>query len=426
MAPRLESEVTERDDASIWRRVEAAAVILVLGFFLYATRDLLNPLLLFGLLWAVLLPFRGSPGHVALIAVTAVVTGFWLLADAGSVLAPFILAVVLAYMLDPLVDRLQSFKVSRVLALGVLTVSAIGLLAAALFLAVPAASEQLGEVVEDVPVLIQRVADWVGRAQESGLGASIPIVGELLSRLQAIDADAVVAFFQERQEALVSWVWSGLLGFGRGVGSFFTILSYVALTPILTFYLLRDWDTLMRAVGDMIPNDRRETVVRFGRECDEMISRYLRGQVTVAVLLGAITWAGLWLVDFPYAGTLALIVAVFNVVPYLGLVLSLIPAIFIALVSGSVGISLLKLVGVYGIAQVLDGSVISPRIVGDSVGLHPVTVVLVLSLGGYFFGFVGLLIGVPGAAVGKLLVMRGMDRYKASAYYQGKAVPSAE
>jgi predicted PurR-regulated permease PerM len=153
-----------------------------------------------------------------------------------------------------------------------------------------------------------------------------------------------------------------------------------------------------------------------------MISRYLRGQVTVGLLIGVITWVGLLLVSFPYAGTLALIVAVFSIVPYLGLILSLIPAIFIALVSGGVGVALLKVAAVYGIAQLLEGSVISPRIVGDSVGLHPVTVVLVLSLGGYFFGFVGLLIGVPGAAVGKLLLMRGLHRYRASDFYRGTPV----
>jgi predicted PurR-regulated permease PerM len=113
---------------------------------------------------------------------------------------------------------------------------------------------------------------------------------------------------------------------------------------------------------------------------------------------------------------------VFSVVPYLGIVLSLIPAIFIALVSGSVGVSLLKVAAVYGLAQLLETAVISPRIVGESVGLHPVLVLLALALGGFFFGFVGLLIGVPAAAVGKLLVLRGLERYKASAFYRGEEV----
>jgi predicted PurR-regulated permease PerM len=142
--------------------------------------------------------------------------------------------------------------------------------------------------------------------------------------------------------------------------------------------------------------------------------------VTVAIALGLITGAGLWITSFPYAGTLGLIVAIFSMVPYLGLILSLIPAIFIALVSGSVGISLVKVAAVYGISQLLEATVISPRIVGESVGLHPVWVVLALALGGFYFGFVGLLIGVPAAAVTKLLIFRGLERYKSSDFYQGR------
>jgi predicted PurR-regulated permease PerM len=154
-----------------------------------------------------------------------------------------------------------------------------------------------------------------------------------------------------------------------------------------------------------------------------MISRYLRGQLTVAIAMGVITGLGLWIARFPYAGTLGLIVGVFSVVPYLGLVLSLIPAIFIALVSGSVLISLLKVAVVYGASQLLEASVISPRIVGESVGLHPVLVLLALSLGGFFFGFVGLLLGVPAAAIGKLLVERALRRYRRSDFYRGDEAP---
>ena len=119
--------------------------------------------------------------------------------------------------------------------------------------------------------------------------------------------------------------------------------------------------------------------------------------------VGFITGLGLWIAQFPYAATLGLMVGVLSVVPYLGLLLSLVPALFIELVSGSVVTSLIKLAVVYTIAQLLEGTVISPRIVGESVGLHPVWVVLALALGGFFFGFVGLLIGVPIAAGAKLL-----------------------
>jgi predicted PurR-regulated permease PerM len=329
--------------------------------------------------------------------------------------------VVLAYVLDPLVDRLEARRIPRAAAIVMLSLPALGGLAALLFLAIPAAAQQLGDVVQGVPVFFQRVADWLESLQARILLVDIPILDEdaLVERLRRVDSAAVVAFLEERQAELARRAWAGVLGVGRGLGSALTILGYLVLTPVLIFYLLRDWDRVTAALGDLVPHSRRDTVLAFFRRYDLLLGRYLRGQITVAVAVGTITGLGLWIADFPYAGTLGLVVAVFSVVPYLGLLLSLIPALFIALVSGSVGLSLLKVAVVYGVAQGLEGAVISPRIVGDSVGLHPVWVVLALALGGFYFGFVGLLIGVPGAVGVKLLLESGMARYRASALYQG-------
>jgi predicted PurR-regulated permease PerM len=413
--------MSESARTTAWRGVEAAAVVLVLAFFLYATRDILNPLILFALLWAVVLPFRGRDGHAALLTVAGLVTLVWVLSATGSLLAPFLLAVMLAYILDPLVDRVSGGRVSRTLGIVLLTLPALGLIAVVFLLVVPAAIRELGEVVQQAPVFFQRLVEWVSSLRERALTADIPLIDEeaLLLRLESIDADAIVTFLQERMAELGARVWSGVLGLGRGIGTVFTVIGYVALTPVLTFYLLRDWKRLTAGAADLLPEDRRSAVVSFAVECDRMISRYLRGQVTVAIAMGVITGLGLWIARFPYAGTLGLIVGVFSVVPYLGLVLSLIPAIFIALVSGSVLISLLKVAVVYGASQLLEASVISPRIVGESVGLHPVLVLLALALGGFFFGFVGLLLGVPAAAIGKLLVERALRRYRRSAFYRG-------
>jgi predicted PurR-regulated permease PerM len=408
-----------------WRGVEAAAVLLVLAFFLYATRGILNPLILFALLWAVLLPFRGNEGHAALLTVAGLVTLVWVLSATGSLLAPFVLAVMLAYVLDPLVDRVAGGRITRTLGIFLLALPALGLLAVVFLLVVPAAIRELGEVVQQAPVFFQRLVEWVTSMRDRVLTADIPLIDEesLIARLQSIDANAIVAFLQERTAAVGQRIWSGVLGLGRGIGTVFTVIGYVALTPVLTFYLLRDWDRLTRSAATLVPEARRARVVGFAVECDRMISRYLRGQLTVAIAMGVITGVGLWIARFPYAGTLGLIVGVFSVVPYLGLVLSLIPAIFIALVSGSVLISLLKVAVVYGASQLLEASVISPRIVGESVGLHPVFVLLALSLGGFFFGFVGLLLGVPAAAIGKLLVERALRRYKSSDFYRGDEAP---
>jgi predicted PurR-regulated permease PerM len=417
----------DRAQNGAWQVVETSAVILVLAFFLFATRSILNPLFLFLLLWAVLLPFRGKEGHSALLATAGLITVVWLLSTTGALLAPFVLSMVLAYALDPLVDRLQKRRVPRGLAIAILALPALAVVAALFLLVLPAAFRQLGEVASDVPLFFQRLAAWIEVSRARLLSIDLPLIDEeaLLQRLRDVDSAAVVAFLQEREKDLGAWVWSSVLGLGRGLGSVFTVLGYVALMPVLTFYLLRDWDGVTATFARLLPEKSQAGFVTFALDCDNLISRYLRGQVMVAIALGLITGVGLWVTRFPYAGTLGLIVGIFSVVPYLGIVLSLIPAVFIALVSGSVGVSLLKVGIVYGGAQLLEGTLISPRVVGDSVGLHPVWVVLALSLGGFFFGFVGLLIGVPAAAVTKLVVVHALERYRASDLYRG-SVPGTE
>lgn len=415
--------MTDHPQSTLWQVVEAIAVVLVLGFFLFQTQSILNPVLLLVLLWAVMTPFRGKPGHTALLSIVGALTVLWLLAETDTLLAPFVLAMVLAYILDPLVDRLEARGVSRSLAVMILMVPAVGLLLVVFFVVLPAAIQQLGEVLQATPEFFNRLAGWIEQSQERLVDVDIPFIdlAAMLDQLRSIDSTGVVTFLQERQAALGSWVWTGVLGVGRGVGSILTVLGYVALTPVLTFYLIRDWDRVTATVADLVPEAKRPAFVAFARECDGLVSSYLRGQITVAISIGLITGIGLGIARFPYAGTLGVIVGLFSVVPYLGLILSIIPAIFIALVSGSVGLSLLKVVIVYGVAQLLDGTLITPRIVGESVGIHPVWVVLALALGGFFFGFVGLLAGVPAAAVTKLLILKGLDRYRSSDFYRGGA-----
>ena len=412
----------ERFSGPTGRVLEGVAVVLVLGLFLFGLRDLLNPFLLFFVLWAVLVPFRSSPAYGALLGTAAVLTLFWVLSTTGSLLAPFVLALVLAYVLDPLVDWLGDRGVPRVWGILLLTLPAVGLLALVIFVAIPAAAEEVSQVLQRLPELSRRIADWLERAQTELLGVDLPLLDEeaILVRLREVDQDTVVTFLDDRRSDLADWAWTGVVGVGRGLGAVVGILSYLVLTPVLTFYLLRDWDRLTARVADLIPESRRDQAVAFAREYDRLLARYLRGQATVALSVGAITALGLWITGFPYAASLGLIVAVFSVVPYLGLLLSLIPAVVIALMSGSVLASLVKVGAVYGVAQGLEGAVISPRIVGDSVGLHPVLVVLALAVAGFYFGFVGLLLAVPGAVGIKLLVERGLERYQASAFYQGE------
>lgn len=410
--------MSDRVREAVWPVVQGGAALLVLAFFLLALRAQLGAFVLFLLLLGVLVPFRGRPGHGLLVALSTLLVLFWILATTGFLLAPFVLALVLAYILDPLVDVLERRRVPRALGILLLGLPVVAALVLALVFGLPALGDQISDLIQRTPELLQRVADWM-EALDRRVAAlnPPPVVQQLVDRIRDIQPAEVIAFLQDRQADIARRAWQGVLGLGRGLGSALTVLGYVVLTPVLTFYLLRDWDGLTRYLADLVPAARREEVVGFFRQYDHLLSRYLRGQVTVALAVGSLTVLGLLLTRFPYAFLLGVLVAVLGVVPYLGLVMSLIPAILIALVSGSVGVSLLKVAVVYGVAQALEGTVISPRIVGESVGLHPVWVVLALAVGGYFFGFVGLLIAVPAAVGVKLVVLRGLERYRRSSLY---------
>ena len=402
----------------VWWVLQAVVALLVFGVLLLSVQGLLNPFLFFWILVLVLLPFRGMPGYGLLVFVAAILTVYWLLATTGFLLAPFVLGFVFAYVLDPLVDALVERRVARTAAIVLLALPVAGLGAVSVLYGIPALVGQLDELVQAAPELVARVGGWFGGIRERIILAGIPgLDEEAIPDLTNLDPEQVVAFLQERRERLASGTWRGVLGLGRGLGSAATVAGYVFLTPVLTFYLLRDYDRILEWLRGLLPRGREAGVVEFAREYDALLSRYLRGQLTVALIIGVMTGGLLFVLRFPYPFLLGALAGVMGLIPFLGLVLSIIPAVVVALVSGSVLVSLVKVAVVYGSVQILDGGVISPRIVGDSVGLHPVWIVLALSVGGFFFGFVGLLIGVPVAVGVKLVAGQGLERYRRSELY---------
>lgn len=411
-----------------WRFVYGAAVLLILALFLYSVRPVLGPFILFLLLLLLLLPYAGTRFHLLLVIASTALVGLWLLDRAGFLLAPFILALVLAYILNPVVDVLERWRLPRRVAIAVLALPGIGLVALAVFVGIPALADQVEALIERAPAAAERVAAWAERVRQRILTTDLPFIEEsvFLRQLEAFEPERVAAYLEARRGAILDWLWQGFLGVTRGVSVVLTVGGYVILTPVLTAYLLQDYHGITERGRSLIPVDRREGVLAFLREYDASLSRYLRGQVLEAALVGVMTWIGLLVLGFPFSGLVGAVAGVFNLVPYLGLIVSLIPGVIIALLSGDVLLSLLKLALVFIVVQVIDSTVTGPRIVGGSVGLHPVWIMLAIAVGGSFFGFVGLLLAVPAALLIKLLFREGIERYRRSALYQGDAAAHGE
>jgi len=404
-----------------WRLVYGAAVLLVLGFFLFQVQAVLSPFVLFLLFLLLAMPYAGTRLHRLAVIGTSVLAALWLLRTTGFLLAPFILALVLAYILDPAVDALERRRVPRGLAVLLLALPVVGALALALVFGVPALGRQVDALIEQAPVLLERLVRWGEAVLDRLSRVDIPGLREDVVReqLRAFEAERLVASLQERQAEIARRAWAAVLGVGRGIGAALTIIGYLVLTPVLAFYLLKDYDRIVARLRPLVPLSRREEWLAFLSEYDELLSRFMRGQVVAAAIVGVLTWLGLFVLGFPYAGLVGAVAGVFNLVPYLGLVVSLVPAVVIALLTGNVLASLLKVAVVFGVVQFLDSSVTGPRIVGGSVGLHPVWVMLAITIGGFFFGFVGLLIAMPAALLLKLLLRSALERYQRSAWYTG-------
>ncbi len=391
---------------------------LLLAFFVWSVRPVLSPLVLFLALVYLLTPFFGTDMYRRLVLTLGVITLLWLLSVAGFFLAPFVLALVLAYIADPLVDRLQRGRMSRAWGAMLVILIAILLVVLAIVLLVPMVVEQGSQFVSDLPRMIADLQSWSRAVVESLAASQLPILRDIpFERALEIETRDVQAYLSERAQEL-RLGWEDAIGLGRGLQTALTILGYMVLTPVLTYYLLRDFPSLTRWAARLVPRDHRERTLGFLSSYDALLGEYLRGQLLVAAFVGLATGLGFWIVGFPNAVLLGVIAGVFNIVPYLGVVVSLVPALLIAILTPPLWVSLLKVAGVYIFVNALETYVLSPRIIGARVGLHPVWVMLAILGFGSFFGFVGLLIAIPLAVLIKLLVSGTVARYRESVYYR--------
>jgi predicted PurR-regulated permease PerM len=410
-----------------WRPFLMITWAILLGVFLWTVLPVLSPLILFLVLAYVLWPLFGTDTYKRVMLPLGALTFLWLLHVAGSVLAPFVLAFVLAYVADPLVDWWASRGIGRTWgALGVLLLALmVGALAVALI--GPLVAAQGAQFLTDLPRILEELRAWYN-AQVMGLANSqLPIIRDIpFERALDVESRDVGQFLLDELERL-NPSWEAAMGVGRGLQTGLTILGYLVLTPVLMFYLLRDFPSVGRAVAQILPPTRREGTLAFLHRYDVLLGEYLRGQLLVATFVGIATAIGFWIVGFPNAILLGVIAGIFNIVPYLGLVVSLIPAALIALLTPPLWLSVLKVAGVFFVVQSLDSYFFSPKIVGDRVGLHPVWVMLAIIGFASVFGLVGLLLAIPIAVLIKLVIENMVGTYKRSVYYSDTTAPlSAE
>jgi predicted PurR-regulated permease PerM len=281
----------------------------------------------------------------------------------------------------------------------------------------------LGSVILLVPILSMQ-AESLAKSIPTYVGTFQEWLRPVLDLISGLDSARIEEFLNEGlsrfgELPMKALQFSGKVIWGS-ISNLFNIILMLAnlvIIPVVMFYLLRDFDSINEKLFRLIPPRFQEKTKDIVLEIDQVLSRFVRGQLVVAGLMGVLYSAGLFLCDTPMSLSLGMMAGLVNLVPYLGLILGLVPSAIMTYIHTQEWLPVLGVAGVFAFVQAIEGFVITPRVVGENIGLHPVAVIFAVLLGGELFGITGMILGVPVVAVLNVLLSRGVVQYKASSLY---------
>ncbi len=337
------------------------------------------------------------------------VLALWLL---SGMLLPFVVGLAVAYLLDPVVDRLEGWRLPRWLATTLVLLSFVVVLVVVTLLLLPLVQAQVAHLIEVLPNYATAL-----RAR------ALPMVERLVHRLSPEDVERLRGAAGNYAGEMVGWVGRVLSGILSGGLALFDVLSVLFITPVVAFYLMRDWDLLVAKVNGWLPLDHAATIRQQARQVDATLAGFVRGQALVCLVLGLFYAVALSAAGLDFGLVIGLLAGLLSFIPYVGTLFGFVSSTGLALLQFDdlwrVGI----VVGIFLFGQAVEGNVLTPKLVGEKVGLHAVWVIFALLAGGTLFGFVGVLLAVPVAAVIGVLTRFALGRYLESPYYRGDAAP---
>jgi predicted PurR-regulated permease PerM len=338
------------------------------------------------------------------IALAILIGGLWLFSE---ILLPFLAGLVLAYFLDPVADALERLGLPRLAATLIIVLASVVVLAIALIVFLPMLGEQIAKLANSMPHYVSELVarfnelapDWLKNIFTQPQAEMGGQVGDFAGKLAGWLATVIAS------------VWSGGL-------ALVNLVSLLLVTPVVAFYLLNDWDHMVARVDSWLPRGHVETIRSLAREIDEAMAGFIRGQGTVCLLLGAFYAIALSLAGLSFGMLIGIVTGMLSFIPFVGAIIGGVAAIGMAIVQFwpdwvQIGI----IAGIFVLGQFIEGNFLSPKLVGDSVGLHPVWLMFALFAFGYLFGFVGLLMAVPLAAAAGVLIRFALAQYLASPLY---------
>jgi predicted PurR-regulated permease PerM len=335
------------------------------------------------------------------IASAVVLVALWAL---GDVILPFLVGGAIAYFLDPVADRLEKLGLGRALATVIIFVFLLGIVIVALLVIIPLLIQQTNDLIQAAPELFSQLRTWLTDRFPQLMEDGSPLRQSLI---------AVGETIQSRGGELLQQVLSSAAGVVN-------LLVFLVVVPVVAFYMLLDWDRLVARIDALLPRDHAGTIRDLAFQIDRTLASFIRGQGTVCLILGTFYAVALMVVGLQFGLVVGLIAGLLTFIPYVG-----------ALVGGalSVGLALFQFWGewwlivavavIFQVGQMVEGNILTPKLVGSSVGLHPVWLIFALSAFGTLFGFVGMLVAVPIAAAIGVLVRFALAQYQAGLLYRG-------
>lgn len=323
-----------------------------------------------------------------------------------SVLLPFVAGIIIGYLLDPWASYFERHGMNRTLATILVLFLVVIFLIPALIVLFSIIDEQIGRFLEALP---QYITIFVKKIE--------PIIQELQSRFPSLEADKIKAYIKGNMANGLKIIGSVIRSVISSGFAFFNLLSLLLITPVVTFYMLRDWDKFIAKVDSLLPVKSQDSIREQAKEIDCTLAGFIRGQLSVCLILGTYYSLGLYFIGLELGVVVGFVAGIISFIPYIGSIFGFTVSIAIAFAQFDSWGPILQVIGVFLVGQFVEGNFLTPKLVGENVGLHPVWVMFALLAGGVLLGFLGLMIAVPVAAIIGVLVRHAIINYKHSDLY---------
>lgn len=323
-----------------------------------------------------------------------------------SVLMPFVLGILLGYLFDPLATKFEKLKISRTMASILVFLLVIAVVLPVLIVVFAVVSNQLGIFIEAMPTYMASFAEHIQ-----------PILSKIEALFPSVSTENIKQVFSQNISQTFQFGGKLVQGLMKNSASLINLLSLMLITPVVAFYMLRDWNVFVQKINNLLPQKSKKSVQKIFRQIDGALSGFIRGQLSVCLILGLYYAIALRLVGLELGVLVGFIAGVISFIPYVGSITGFVLSIILALSQFGDVLKIVEVIAVFLIGQFVEGNFLTPKLVGDKIGLHPVWVMFSLLTGGVLLGFLGLMIAVPTAAIIAILLRAFIKKYQASSLY---------